>query len=44
MDSGPSSILLELLLILVLVLVNAFFAASEMDLVSINKKKVSLIN
>lgn len=43
MDSGPSSILLELLLILVLVLVNAFFAASEMAIVSINKNKVSLL-
>lgn len=39
MDSGPS-ILLELLLILVLVLVNAFFAASEMAIVSLNKNKV----
>lgn len=43
MDSGPSSILLELLLILVLVLVNAFFAASEMAIVSINKNKVSIL-
>lgn len=41
MDNGPSSILLELLLILVLVLINAFFAASEMAIVSLNKNKVN---
>jgi putative hemolysin len=41
MDNGPSSILLELLFILVLVLINAFFAASEMAIVSLNKNKVN---
>lgn len=40
MDNGPSSIFLELLLILVLVLFNAFFAASEIAIVSLNKNKV----
>lgn len=41
MDNGPSSILLELLLILVLVIINAFFAASEMAIVSLNKNKIN---
>lgn len=41
MDSGPSSILLEFLLILILVLINAFFAASEMAMVSLNKNKIN---
>ncbi|WML34125.1 hemolysin family protein [Clostridium sp. OS1-26] len=41
MDNGPSSILLELLFILVLVLINAFFSASEMAIVSLNKNKVN---
>lgn len=43
MDSGPSSILLELFLILFLVLINAFFAASEMAIISLNKSKVNML-
>ena len=41
MDVGP--IWLELLLILVLILLNAFFAGSEMAVVSVNKTKISLM-
>lgn len=40
MESGPSSIL-EILFILVLVLINAFFAASEIAVISLNKTKVN---
>lgn len=43
MDAGPGSIGLELLLILVLILLNAFFAGSEMAVVSVNKTKISLM-
>ncbi|MBC2582459.1 hemolysin family protein [Clostridium sp. DJ247] len=41
MESEPESILLELLLILFLTLLNAFFSASEMAIVSINRAKIS---
>lgn len=41
MDSGPGSIMLEFLLILTLVLINAFFAASEMAMVSLNKSRIN---
>jgi putative hemolysin len=41
MDSGPSSISLEFLLILILVFINAFFAASEMAIVSLNKNRIN---
>lgn len=40
MDSGPGSIALELLLILFLILINAFFAASEIAVLSANKVKL----
>jgi len=40
MNNEPGSILLELLLILILVLINAFFAASEMAMISLNKNRV----
>lgn len=44
MDGSPgSNILLEILLILVLILVNAFFAASEMAIVSLNRTKLSVL-
>lgn len=43
MDAGPGSIGLELLLILVLILLNAFFACSEMAVVSVNKTKISVM-
>lgn len=43
MDNGPSSILLEVLFIMVLVLINAFFAASEMAIVSLNRNKINCL-
>lgn len=43
MDSGPSSILFQISLILVLILLNAFFAASEIAIVSVNKSKLTLL-
>ena len=40
MDAGPeSSITLQLILIVVLTLINAYFAASEMAIVSVNKTR-----
>jgi putative hemolysin len=41
MPSEPDSILLQLFLIFVLVLINAFFAASEMAVISLNKTKMN---
>ena len=41
MPSEPDSILLQIFLILVLVLINAFFAASEMAVISLNKTKIN---
>lgn len=43
MDSEPGSIMLELLLIFILILINAFFAASEMAIVSANKSKLNIL-
>lgn len=43
MDSDPSSIFFQILLILVLILLNAFFAATEMAVVSANKSKISVL-
>lgn len=43
MDSGPGSLIMELLLIFVLILINAFFAASEMAIVSINKNRINFL-
>jgi putative hemolysin len=43
MDNGPGSLIMELLLIFVLILINAFFAASEMAIVSINKNRINLL-
>lgn len=41
MDAGPeSSITLQLILIVVLTIINAYFAASEMAIVSVNKNKI----
>ena len=41
MDAGPeSSITLQLVLIVFLTLINAYFAASEMAIVSVNKNKI----
>lgn len=43
MNEGSNTILTDLLLILVLILVNAFFAASELAIVSLNKNKISIM-
>lgn len=43
MDGSPGNVLLELLLIVLLILINAFFAASEMAIVSLNKTKLSVL-
>lgn len=39
-DAGPASILLKLLLLFVLILVNAFFAMSEIAVISLNDAKM----
>jgi putative hemolysin len=41
MPSEPDSILLQVVLIFVLVFINAFFSASEMAVVSLNKTKIN---
>ncbi|MCM0650707.1 hemolysin family protein [Clostridium swellfunianum] len=41
MPSEPDSILLQVILIFILVLINAFFAASEMAVVSLNRTKIN---
>lgn len=41
MPSEPDSILLQLILIFILVLINAFFAASEIAVISLNKTKIN---
>lgn len=44
MDSGPgSSILPEILLLILLISINAFFAAAEMAIVSSNKNKIDML-
>ncbi len=43
MDGSPDNVLLELLLILLLILINAFFAGSEMAIVSVNKTKLNML-
>ena len=45
MDVEPqtSSLSLQLMLILILTLVNAYFAASEMAIVSVNKNKIHIL-
>lgn len=43
MEADPSSILMQILIILLLILMNAFFAASEMAIVSLNKSRISLL-
>ena len=42
MDPSPS-ILPKIILILVLILINAFFAAAEMAMVSVNKSKIKML-
>lgn len=46
MPSGPdpSSLISQLILLLVLILINAFFAMSEMALVSVNKNKIKVLS
>jgi putative hemolysin len=43
MPSEPDSILLQVFLIFILVLINAFFAASEMAVISLNKTKMNYL-
>lgn len=43
MDAGPGSIWLEFLLIIFLIILNAFFAGSEMAIISVNKTKISIL-
>ncbi len=43
MDSSPGSIWLELGLIIFLIILNAFFAASEIAIISLNKTKLNLM-
>jgi putative hemolysin len=43
MQGGPGKLILELLLIIVLIIINAFFAASEMAIVSLNKTKMNIL-
>jgi putative hemolysin len=43
MNTGTNNILLQFLLIIILILINAFFAASEMSIVSLNKNKITLL-
>ena len=44
LDADPSSILIQIVIILILILMNAFFAASEMAIVSLNKSRISLLS
>ncbi|WP_125152532.1 hemolysin family protein [Clostridium rectalis] len=41
MPSNGNNLILEMVLILILIIINAFFAASEMAIVSLNKTKIS---
>ena len=41
MDIGPSSMLLEFVFLFILILINAFFSASEMAIISLNKNKIT---
>jgi putative hemolysin len=43
MNEGSQSILTELLLIFILILINAFFAASEIAIISLNRNKISYL-
>ena len=40
MDTDPEPIIFQLILIVILTLINAYFAASEMAIVSVNKNKI----
>lgn len=41
MDSSESSLMSQLIVIIILTLINAFFAAAEIAFVSINKSKMN---
>ena len=43
MDPDPANIGLQLVLILCLTMINAFFAAAELAVVSVNKNRVKLL-
>lgn len=43
MDSGPSSVLFDVFFIFVLILLNAFFSAAEIAIVSVNKSKIKIM-
>lgn len=42
MDSGPGSTLLDIFLIIILVVLNAFFSAAEIAIVSANKSRIKI--
>lgn len=44
MDSGPSSIFFDLFLIFILIILNAFFSAAEIAIVSVNKSKIKILS
>ena len=39
-DAGPASIILKLFLLFILILINAFFAMSEIAIISLNDAKM----
>lgn len=43
MDSSADNLFLKIFIILILVLINAFFAAAEMAIVSLNKNRVNML-
>lgn len=43
MNSSADNLILKIFIILILVLINAFFAAAEMAIVSLNKNKVNML-
>lgn len=44
MDATPKSIIPELIIILILTLINAFFSAAEIAIVSLNKNKINYLS
>lgn len=43
MDTGPSSIIFELLFLFILILINAFLSATEIAVVSLNKNRINYL-
>ena len=43
MDSSTTGIILQIILIIILILINAFFSSTEMAIVSINKNKLKVL-